>query len=319
MATYGVSRQTIRLALDQLAAHAVIRKVHGSGSYVQFAPPKQKTNQIAVLVYDFQESVFPSIRGKVEETLFQQGYVTVVVSTLGEIDKERQILQRFCENHVDGIILQPEYSSLVSPNLDLIQTLRSLGTKLVFMDSRYPDMSLQDIPCVSMENYSAAYNITIELIRSGHSKIGGIFRLRSAQIKDRFCGVRQAIVDGEIPYSEAAFLLAENTERLRMILNDQTVPNLQQAEAIICGTGEYAPQLVEKLQENGAGNIRTVVFFDEVDVPVIDGISFFTLKYAGEEIGRLCAEKISNEINGIAEESVEVPWITKSLNQEDFL
>ena len=170
MATYGVSRQTIRLALDQLAAHAVIRKVHGSGSYVQFAPPKQKTNQIAVLVYDFQESVFPSIRGKVEETLFQQGYVTVVVSTLGEIDKERQILQRFCENHVDGIILQPEYSSLVSPNLDLIQTLRSLGTKLVFMDSRYPDMSLQDIPCVSMENYSAAYNITIELIRSGHSK-----------------------------------------------------------------------------------------------------------------------------------------------------
>ena len=224
------------------------------------------------------------------------------------MDKERQILQRFCSEPVDGIILQPEYSSQKWVNMDLMKKLERQGTKFLFMDSRYPDPELSNIPCVSMDNYNPAYHICAELIQTGHKSIGGLFRLRSAQIVSRFDGVRQAIVDGGIPYNESAFLLPENSDCLKRLLDETAFDLLKKQEAVVCGTGEYASYLFEMLQQHGRGNIRTVVIFDEVPLPTIQGISFITLKYAGEEIGRLCAEKILNEIQGVPESSVEIPW-----------
>lgn len=309
---YQVSRQTIRHALRYLEQNNLIRKVQGSGSFVSFAIPQLKTKRIAVVVYDFTESVFPSILSKLEDVLFQKGYITVLVSTLGQIDKERQLLLYFRENHVDGIILQPEYSTLKWTNMDLAQELQTIGTKFVFMDSRYSDPELFDIPCVSMNNYSAAYHIASSLIAAGYRLIGGLFRLRSAQILDRFHGVRQAIVDRGIPYQEDSFLIAEGIRSLKWQLNDESFQKFQEQEAIICGTGEYAPHLIQMLQKNGRGKIRTVVIFDEVEIPQIDGVTFVTLRYAGSEIGQLCAEKILNEVHGIRETSVTVPWSVQS-------
>lgn len=76
MKHYGVSRQTVRQALLRLERAKLITKVQGSGSFASFSGFQLQTKQVAVAVYDFQERVFPAILSQLEETLFQNDYVT---------------------------------------------------------------------------------------------------------------------------------------------------------------------------------------------------------------------------------------------------
>lgn len=316
VALYEVSRQTIRQSLKLLEEDGCVSKVRGSGTFVQKTISKIDSRCVAVITYDIVASVFPAVLSKIEQTLFNSGYSTMLFSTLGSISRERQILQQLCANPVSGIILYATESSFDSLNIDLILKLQGMGTRFIFMDNRYPDEALRQIPCVSMDDYQGAYQVTAELISGGVKSIGGIFTCMAYQLLHRFLGVRKAMTELGMVYDRRNFLMCDDNseESVRQHIEVQ-LPSLLEKEAVICASGVYAVFLSDCIRRHGSGNIKTMVSFDDVDLPPMEGIRVVKLKHAGEKIGVSCAQKIVNLIQGIPECDECFPWETNEGKQ----
>ncbi|MDE6932754.1 MAG: GntR family transcriptional regulator [Oscillospiraceae bacterium] len=310
---YAVSRQTVRQALKLLEKDGSICKVRGSGTFVQEVLPRIETKCVAVITYDIAASVFPAVLSRIEQTLFSSGYATMLFSTCGSPQKERQILEQLCANPVNGIILHATESMLNSLNIDLILKLQGMGTRFVFMDNRYPDEALRHIPSVTMDDYQGAHQITSELIASGCRNLGGIFSCMASQLLSRFLGVRRAVVDAGIVYDRHDFLLCgdNDEERVKEQIASVGGQRLFEKESVLCGSGAYAAHLCDVICLRGRGAIRTLVSFDDADLPAIEGIRFIKLKHAGREIGDACARKILHLIQGGEESDESFPWRTE--------
>lgn len=312
MEHYAVSRQTIRQALKLLEKDGAICKIQGSGTFVQQITPKIESKCVAVITYDITASVFPAVLSRIEQTLFASGYATMLFSTRSSAQKERQILEQLCANPVNGIILYATESALNSLNSDLILKLQRMGTQFVFMDTRYPDEALRRIPSVTMDDYQGAYQVTTDLIDSGCRSLGGIFTCMASQHLNRFLGVRRAIVDSGLNYDRRDFLLCNDNDE--DLVKEQIISaaerRLFEKETVICASGVYATLLCDMICCQGKGAIQTIVSFDDVDLPVIEGIRIIRLKHAGEEIGDACARKILRLIEGKEENCESFAWHT---------
>ena len=95
---FRVSRQTVRKALAALEAQGVIRRVQGSGSYVNHpSQRRRKTGQIAVICTYISEYIFPSILRGIEQVTKENDYQLLMNSTNNSIASERAILSKLRE------------------------------------------------------------------------------------------------------------------------------------------------------------------------------------------------------------------------------
>ena len=115
---YGVSRQTVRQALEKLERDGLISKIQGSGSYISDAAvAKKKTMRIAVITTYISTYIFPHILRGIEEVATRNRYSIQLMATNNSIAKERDILHELSLNFVDGIIVEGTKTALPNPNL----------------------------------------------------------------------------------------------------------------------------------------------------------------------------------------------------------
>ena len=96
---FHVSRQTVRKALNALEEQGVIRRVQGSGSYVNHpSQRRRKTGQIAVICTYISEYIFPSILRGIEQVTKENDYQLLMNSTNNSIASERAILSKLRDN-----------------------------------------------------------------------------------------------------------------------------------------------------------------------------------------------------------------------------
>lgn len=306
MEHYAVSRQTIRQALEMLEKEGRIEKIRGSGSYVRNLR-NVETKRIAVIAYYINSSVFPKTLSAIESFLFEKGYTTMLFSTMGRVERERKIFKQLYNDAVDGIILHATKSTLLCVDVDLLLKIHNRGTKIVFMDNYYPNEEFASVPRVAMEDYAGAYEITRRLIQDGHRNIGGVFASEEVQIRDRLNGVRKAVVDADVLYNDDNFITFGRVNDLGYKLKT-CEGEILKLDAFICASGSSSAQVAEFMKVRGRGNIRTIIIFDEVEFPKIEGLNVIMLKHASEEIGSTCAEKILALLRGENVTSSRFPW-----------
>ena len=75
---FGYSRQTVRNALDRLEQDGLIARVKGSGTYVSYAPEKNKEERprIGLILSYFSDYLFPQVYEGIESVLREEGYKT---------------------------------------------------------------------------------------------------------------------------------------------------------------------------------------------------------------------------------------------------
>ena len=73
---FGYSRQTVRNALDRLEQDGLIARVKGSGTYVSYAPEKDKEERprIGLILSYFSDYLFPQVYEGIESVLREEGY-----------------------------------------------------------------------------------------------------------------------------------------------------------------------------------------------------------------------------------------------------
>ena len=308
---FHVSRQTVRKALNALEEQGVIRRVQGSGSYVNHpSQRRRKTGQIAVICTYISEYIFPSILRGIEQVTKENDYQLLMNSTNNSIASERAILSKLRDNPPDGIIVEGTKTALPNPNREFYHSLAENGVPIVFINSYYPDIVGDNVIHIVADDYSGGFTATQALIRNGHRNICGIFKSDDTQGTNRYSGYMDAIVrmGASVRDNNVIWFSTETKELLLHSIGDFLMGIDRSCTAVVCYNDQIAATVLRFFETNGDYAVRAVASFDRA-LPIDSNIlSFVSYPHPKEKMGRVAAEKLFRMIAGCREESRTLAW-----------
>ena len=312
---FGVSRQTVRRALQLLAEEGVVQSRQGSGTYATGLARASQTRQVAVISSFLDDYIFPTILHDAQSVFAAEGYSTLIFATENQISREREILQQLLAQPVGGILVEGSKTALPNPNSDLYQQLRGTGVPMVFLHRAYAE--LPGIPCVSDDNYGGGYKLAQYLIDKGHRRIGGIFKSDDVQGPQRYHGSVSAIRDQGLMISDRRFCWYDTQDRLEMmeqqggaLLRRFLTERLDDVSAVICYNDEVAFHLIRELLAMGrrVPEDMAVVSFDNSYYSQIGPIHITSLWHRHSRMGQAAAEELIHILRGQQGTSRSLDW-----------
>lgn len=173
--TYGISRITVKKAMELLGEDGLIRRYPGKGTFVHLredtAPSLPRCNAgepvLGVVMSDFS-SVFGShfLQGVAEEAN-RQGCGLMVGLCYSSLNEESEVIERLLKNGVSGIIAMALHSEN-GINSGIVNSAMN-GFPLVLADRYLEGIAL---PYVGSDHADAAFKATQYLFSLGHKHIG---------------------------------------------------------------------------------------------------------------------------------------------------
>ena len=216
---------------------------------VASALARGSTRTYGFLVPDISNPFFATLGHAVEDRFSAAGMVTLLGDSAESAEREEQLLHAFAENRVEGIL----YVSTDGHNRSAV--LRASGVPVVVLD-RAQD---SEGSSVSIDNESAAFDITTHLVNHGIDNVGIVRGPAGLSTADsRYEGWRRALEAGGIaprpewqivaPYSRAGGYAASQellagSARPRGLL----ASNEQQAIGVLRYANEHGINIPEDL------------------------------------------------------------------------
>ncbi len=292
---FGISRQTIRHAISLLEKDGIIRRVQGSGTYINDdrLANLARRKRISVITTNVDGYIFPrTIRG-MEDVLIEQGYSIQNAFTNNQNSREKLLLEDIIEkDEVAGIIMETTKSGIPNPNLSLYHEIRRKKIPILFINSYYPQLK---IPHVSISDHMAGWKMTKYLISMGHRNIGGIFKLDDRQGQMRYAGYVDALNEADIAVDDTRILWMD-TEDVKHMNNAgaRILERIKGCSALICYNDEVAFGLIEILKTEG---IRvpediSIVSVDNSELAILGEVKLTSVPHPMETLGRKAAENL---------------------------
>lgn len=292
---FGVSRQTVRHAISVLEQEGMLRRVRGSGTYVndnRFANISKRM-RVAVVTTYVDGYIFPRTIQGIEKVLLEEGYSVQIAFTNNQVGRERTILEDILNrDEVAGIIVETTKSALPNPNLHLYREILKRGIQVIFINSFYRDI---DIPHVSINDRMAGYKMTKHLIDMGHRKIGGIFKLDDGQGKQRFAGYMDAMLEAGLEIDDVRILWID-TEDLKHMdkLTDRVMDRYRDCTGLFCYNDEVAFGLLDVFKKAGIRVPQdiSIASVDDSELAVLGEVGITSAPYPMEKLGKKAAENL---------------------------
>lgn len=193
----GVSVSTVSRVFNGLdrvseSTRLKIQKVIEESNYVPnnvaVSMVSKQTKMIVVIVPDIIIDFFVSVVQGVEEVAKRHGYFTIVFSTNGNVNEEKEFLNGRFGKSVDGVISVPS-----SSNVDFY---RDFPRPVVLVDRYVKGLGLD---YVAINNFDGAYMATKHLLEYGHRKIAIINGPVSVNVgQDRYSGFMHALEESGV-------------------------------------------------------------------------------------------------------------------------
>ncbi len=167
---FGVSRPTLRKALEPLMAAGLLVSHPGIGTRVALPETKDANRGngwriIALLLPDITNRFFTELTEAVEYTALQRGYQLLLCSSRHQLSLEEAHIRQLAERGVDGVILAHD------PNLRTPESLKLLdesGTPYVFLFSSPVETHC---PSVTVDDSAGVEQVMRYLFSLGHRYI----------------------------------------------------------------------------------------------------------------------------------------------------
>jgi len=298
---FGVSRNTVRQALAELANDDVIYKIQGSGSF--FSGNSQDTHQsylIGVITPLISSYIYPQIIQGIDDVAHQKHYNIVLGSSDINPHKESIRLQQMLEKQIDGLLIEPSGGGPNFEQSEIFQTLKHLTIPVVFMDWILND---PDISYVSPDDVEGGFRATSYLIEAGHRRIAYVYPNDTIPSLKRYEGYRKALDVHGIAYDsrfDQSITIAEWNEpqHIKALAKNMLEPNMERPTAIFFFNDDGALQGYDAIREIGL-NIPddiSVVGFDDSELASRAEVPLTSMIHPKYQLGKWAAEILFQQI-----------------------
>lgn len=297
---FGISRQTVRTAIGILEKQGVLRRVKGSGTYLNDRRREslERRNRIAVVTTYVDSYIFPKIIQGIEEQLFERGYSVQIAFTNNTLEREKSVLEDIISrDDVAGVIVEGTKSGLPNPNLSFYRKLMERKIPIIFINTYYPELG---VPHVSLDDVQAARKAVDYLIEKGHRDIGAILKLDDGQGRQRYLGYLQAMDKAGLVVTDSRMVWIDTDESKQLAYcTDKILNRLESCSALFCYNDQIAFQLVRLLGDRG---IRVpedvaVISIDDSDLAIHSEVQITSLPHPKEKLGAKAAELLLRMID----------------------
>jgi len=152
---------------------------------------RSRADTLGVVLVTLANSIHAHLLEGVESVARQNGYTMLVACSHGKSETERELIEVFMEQGVDGLIVVP---CDPKQNQDYYRGLIEKGIRLVFVDREIPGL---DAEIVTTDHEKGAYLETQHLLSLGRKKVVCVAtrspRHRSTSVQERIHGVNRAL------------------------------------------------------------------------------------------------------------------------------
>lgn len=291
---FGLCRQTIRRATQDLAERGVVTRVRGSGTYVGGIMPKirkERHMNVAVVSTFCENYIFPPTLRGIEKKLSEAGYAVQVAFTGNRISNEALILKTLLQkDNIDGLIVEPSKGALPNPNIKYYKEILELHIPVIFFNDVYPALQA---PCVRLDDRGIAAKATQLLIDAGHQRIAGLFKLDDGQGPRRYSGYLDSLTRADLKtHSRRVFWI--DTEALQELgeQEDYLFKRIEGCTGIVCYNDEVAMKVIEIALKRGirVPEDLSVVSIDDSNLAEICKVPFTSYPHPKEKLGEKTAE-----------------------------
>lgn len=248
---------------------------------------------------DTANTFFMIVAQGIEETLTKNGYKLIICNSYENPDIEKERIQMFNAQLVDGLIVAPTGS-----DYSYLNEVLPRQYPVAFID-RKPQNYQGD--CILSNNFQGAYDATEHLIKKGHQHIGFMSGDLGLTTSDgRFDGYKQALSDYNIEFNETFVKkgdasLENGYELAKEFVEQKQVSAIFIANNIMTmGAISYFQEQYIKIPDEMA-----IVGFDDYEWAKIINPPLSTVKQPAFEMGQKAAEVILDRLRSQQQEAQE--------------
>ena len=307
---YGVSRNTIRNAVQLLVDGGRLKKIRGYGTVITNKLPK---TSIGLIVPDIINTFFTRITRGVEDVAVQQGCSVILCNSDNNTEKERKYLDEL-KDSVLGFIVAPATGN---QNYAHYGELIQKQIPFVFIDRYLPEFNVGYVTC---DNERGGYLATKYLLERGHRRIAIIEELDATSIRERERGYRKALVESGLAVDERLII---KTNKTNAEGGYDGIGRLLKAKllitAVFCSNDFVAKGVYTYLNEHGIkipDEISVVGFDDDVEIATLLNPPLTTVMQPNYKIGVHAAQMLIGAIKKnekvLTEEVMQVTFVERA-------
>lgn len=292
---YGVSRQTVRKALELLQNEGYIYAEHGRGTFCsELMRHRRKSKNIAVITTYLSDYIFPRVIQGIDWVLTENGYSILLKNTKNSRGMEAKCLEELLQKDIDGLIIEPSKSQIMCRHKNLYDMLDFYQIPYVFIQSSYAQ--LKDKPFIVMDDCRGGYLVTEHLIAQGRKNIIGMFKADDTQGQQRHKGYVQALQAAGIPYDpdKVVWFYTEDRkshpyEKMKQLIDEREHLLF---DGVVCYNDQIALQVLRAMEEKGVdcpGEIA-VTGYDDSYLATTCKVPLTTVRHPQERLGEMAAE-----------------------------
>ena len=273
----------------------VIKEMNYTPSAIARSLSKSETNTIGVIVPDITNSYFGEIIKGISEIAEKNNLNIILFNTDNYLEKEIRALNVLKEQRIKGIIMTPGFGE-EKFNDDYIKTISNLNIPIVLVSA---DVKFTNLNGVFVDNIKGSFDATQLLIEEGHTNIGIITGLLSAEPSiDRLIGYKKALEANNIEINDkyilnGDFKLDRAYELTKRLLEEKDHPT-----ALVVCSNMMTMGVIKALNEKNK-NIPTdlsIIGFDKIDFLDMVGLNITYMEDCPIELGRSSMKMLSEII-----------------------
>lgn len=203
MDLFGVSRTTVRKALQILKNKGLIDRNQGSGTF--FTGKQKPTNIVpgskilGIVNYFFMDYIYTEILRGIEEEARKSGYSLIISNNYRDDEKQYEAIKQLIDQGVAGLILEPTHNLQIRPDHPVLTLLKSTDIPVV---TTHRGMNHISVSTVTLDDVFAGKSAAQYLLQKGHTRVGYIYKQDIQPMFERYKGFSEEMAQAGYPLED---------------------------------------------------------------------------------------------------------------------